>query len=255
VASPNKLAQRHLEVQADDRELSAVRDFVAAACADLGFSAERAWRTSGWRSTRRARTSSSTPTAGRATLRSASRHGAAGSRSAFSTPATVRWQVDVPHLGQLVDTKRRGGLGVFLMSRLMDEVRYPDDSSRQRMALAQAPAGAAVGVHAPHAPSLWHACRGRFGRLTRSPLRRRGSKKAARRTRAEEARLVAHAFGLAKRRAVLLQRAELSPEQTHPLRSGAPWWRKEPRLVAVSVVDADGTIWAADRAAATFTRS
>src|SRR5262245_48068997 len=245
-----------LEIPADDRRLSDVRDFVDRVCRGLGFAP---------------RVASSIRLAVDEACTNAIKHAYAGRPGVVRvTIAAARgWlearvidrgtpfdgRVDTPQLAQWVETRRKGGLGVFLMHRLMDEVRYektragnewilrkrlpkPSASFTDRMRVrwaARAAAGIVLVTAAAVAP-LW-------------------LREAAERDRSELAALRARAYGLAEAaRPVLVARAELAPEQTHLFEAVHTLMREEPRILSVEVVDTDGLIWAADRTEATFTR-
>jgi anti-anti-sigma factor len=246
---------KRLQIAADDRMLAQVRDFVGRACSELGFGA---------------RAVANVRLAVDEACTNVVKH-AYGSRPGDMTiDITARrgWleirileqgepfdgKVEIPHLGRYIDGKRKGGLGIFLMHRLMDDVRYRSTPAGNEWLLRK---------------RLPHSGRGLRGSLrvryvTRAALAlvavtalacvplwvREGSQRRG----ADERALRGLAFGLAEAaRPVLLQRAELSAEQTRLFEAVHTLLRQEPRLLSVSVVDADGLIWAADRASATFT--
>lgn len=245
-----------LEVPADERRLCDVREFTDRTCAALGFPG---------------RTAASIRLAVDEACTNVVKHAYAQQQGVVRILATAQrgWleirvvdqgtpfdgRVDMPQLAHLVEQRRKGGLGVFLMHRLMDEVRYETTpagnewilrkrlpkpaatfTERMRLQYAARAAAALVAVTATAVAPLWvHEGRER--------------------ERADLVTLRAHAFGLAEAsRAVLVHRAELSPEQTHLFEAVHALGREEPRILAIDVVDKDGTIWAADRASATFTR-
>jgi len=247
---------QRLEIAADEARLCEVRDFVDAACAGAGFPA---------------RAAANVRLAVDEACTNVIKHAYAESAGTLSITCATRgrWfevrildqgaafdgRVDLQHLGQLVESKRKGGLGVFLMHRLMDQVQYQTTPGGNewilRKRLPQAPSGLAerlrarwatraaaglVAVTAVAVTPLWLA----IGRQQ---------------SEAEMQALRAQVAGLAEAaRPVLVQRAELTPEQTHLLEAVFALARQEPRLLSIDVVDAEGSIWAADRAAATFTR-
>lgn len=164
-------------------------------------------------------------------------------------------RVTMPQLGALIDSKRKGGLGVFLMHRLMDEVAYQSTPAgnewRLRKRLPRSATGFGASMRRRYATRaalvlaavLVAAC---------TPL---GIHEARQRERAEVTALRTMAFGLAETaRPVLLQRQELSPEQTRLFEAVHAALRQEKRLLTLQVVDPEGLIWAADRADAAFTR-
>ena len=249
-------AAQHLEVGADERELSSVRDFVTQASAALGFGD---------------RTLANIRLAVDEACTNSIKHAYKGGPGTLRLTITARkrWleirvfdqgepfdgRVDMPQFRQLIDGRRRGGLGVFLMHRLMDEVRYettpagnewilrkrlprqePGLTRRMRTTYGLRAAAVLAGLTLAVCVPLWLGA----GRE---------------RVQAEEQSLRALGFGVAEAaRPVLVRRAEFSPDQTHLFEAVQSLVRQEPRLLSVTVVDRDGTIWAADRTAATFTR-
>ena len=116
---------QRIEVPADDRRLSEVRDFVTRACEQRGFGGRAL------ANIRLAVDEACTNVVkhayadGSGTLRVqvAGRRGWLEIRVA-DQGKPFDGRVEIPHLGQWIDTRRKGGFGVFLMHRLMDEVRY-----------------------------------------------------------------------------------------------------------------------------------
>ncbi len=259
MSSRNGRTER-LEIAADERHLSDVRDFIDRTCAACGF-APRAIA-----NIRLAVDEACTNVIKHAYPNGGP--GAASARLGIAAGAHRGWlevrivdqgkpfegQIDLPQLGELVEARRKGGFGMFLMHRLMDEVRYETTPAGNewilRKRLPQPPSTFARRMR------LRYALQASLGIVAISvlavtPLWLREGRQ---RERADLQALRALAFGLAEAaRPALVQRAELTPEQTHLFEAVLALGREEPRILAVDVVDRAGTIWAADRAAATFT--
>lgn len=164
-------------------------------------------------------------------------------------------RMSMPQLGALIDSKRKGGLGVFLMHRLMDSVTYQTTPAGNEWRLRKRLPRTATGF----GPSMRRRYATRAALVLSAVMLAVGAPlwihEGQQRQQAEETALRALAFGLAETaRPVLLQREELSPEQTRLFEAVHAALRQEKRLLTVQVVDPEGLIWAADRADAAFTR-
>ena len=168
--------------------------------------------------------------------------------------------VKSPDLKMYVETRRRGGLGVFLMNQLMDEVRYRASSDGNVLTMTK--------------------------RLGRSQRRRKGkgtSRRSLRftytiqafgaitllvavafsaihwrqarvieREQLNQARSTARSLGTAA--VDVLQAAEpMSPEQTHLGESIRALLKAHPEYASARVFDARGRIWASDKFEELFT--
>jgi anti-anti-sigma factor len=247
---------QRIEIAADEARLCEVRDFVDRACEAAGFTP---------------RAAANVRLAVDEACTNVIKHAYADATGSLSITCGTRgrWleirildhgaafdgRIDLQHLSELVASKRKGGLGVFLMHRLMDHVQYQTTPGGNewilRKRLPQPASDLTQRVRA-----RW-AVRAAIGLVVVSlaavaPLWVHVGRE---RDRSEMSALRAHAFGLAEAaRPVLVERAELGPDQTHLFEAVHAIARQEPRLVSIEVVDNDGSIWAADRAAATFTR-
>jgi anti-anti-sigma factor len=246
---------QRLEIPADEARLCEVRDFVDRAAAACGFTA---------------RAAANVRLAVDEACTNVVKHAYAGRAGSLSIACAARrgWfevrildqgtpfegRVDLQQLGTLVETKRKGGLGVFLMHRLMDEVRYQTTPAGNEWILRKRlPRPTSTLARRLHTRWAVRAAAGLVAVtiVAVTPLWRQIGRE---RDQAEMNAVRAHAFGLAEAaRPLLVQRTELTPEQTHLFEVVLGLARQEPRLLSIDVVDNDGTIWAADRAHATFT--
>ena len=248
-------AQR-IEIIADEAHLSEVRDFVDAVCAAAGFTPRAA------ANIRLAVDEACTNIIKHAYAgRSGTISIACGTRGRWleirilDRGAAFEGRIDLPQLGQLVESRRKGGLGVFLMHRLMDQVEYQTTPAGNEWTLRK---------HLPQAPStLAQRWRARWARRAAGVLVAVSAIAAAplwigiarQRDGAELQSLRAQVAALAEvARPVLAEGTPRTPGQSHLVEVVFALARQEPRLLSIDVVDAEGRIWAADRAQATFTR-
>jgi len=247
---------RRLEIAADVQQLDGVRAFIAEACGACGLSG---------------RDLASMRLAVDETCTNVVRHAYAEREGSLQIEVGARrgWlevrihdqgtpfdgRVEVAHLGRYIDARRKGGLGMFLVHKLVDEVRYRSTPAGNewllRKRLPRGASGLAPTLRRRYAMRVVAALAGAAGLIV-TPL---WVHEGRQRTRTELRALTTLAHGLAETaRPVLLARTELSPEQTRLFEAVHAAQMHEPRLLAVHVVDAEGTIWAADRPSATFQR-
>lgn len=247
---------RHLEIDADERQLAAVREFISGLGAELGFAA---------------RTIANIRLAVDEACTNSIKHAYKGQPGSLRLEVRARrgWleirirdqgesfdgRVAMPQMRQLVDARRRGGLGLFLMHRLMDEVRYESTPAGNEWILRKRLPRPAPGLSRRVRSTYTLRAAAVLAVLTVAVVTPLWLREGRARVQAEERALRALGFGVAEAaRPVLVGRAEFSPDQTHLFEAVQSLVRQEPRLLAVTVADRDGTIWAADRPAATFTR-
>jgi anti-anti-sigma factor len=137
----------HLEIPADENNLSEVRDFMADICARAGFSK---------------RETSNTKLAIDEACTNIIKHAymnrggeiridvqAGPGRvevNIFDRGKPFEWsEVEDPNLQEYVEIGKKGGLGIFLMNRLMDELDYSTSSAGNHLFMAKSIAAAAGG--------------------------------------------------------------------------------------------------------------
>ena len=252
---PATPSTQRLEIPADDRRLSEVRDFVTRACEDLGYTGRAL------ANIRLAVDEACTNVvkhaypdrSGTLRIQVGRRRGSLEIRVA-DQGKPFDGRVEIPHLGQWVDARRKGGFGVFLMHRLMDEVRYETTPAGNEWILRK---------RLPRPPSdLGRRLRRRYAMrgaaaivlttvAVAAPLAVHEGRKLS---RDEERTLLTRAEALAEAsRPALLEHVELSREQTRLFEAVHAFAAAEARVLSVTVVDRQGVIWASERASATFT--
>ena len=155
VQRPTFLEQ--IEVPADERRLYDVRDFVDRVCVSLGFpgGAAAIIRLAVDEACTNVVKHAYTEAEGGGRVLATAQRGWLEIRVVDQGTA-FDGRVDMPQLANLVDQRRKGGLGVFLMHRLMDEVRYDQPAGNEWILrkLRRNPPP----VHAAHAIALRGTC-------------------------------------------------------------------------------------------------
>ena len=199
-----------LELPADERRLCDGREFVGRVCAQFGFSGRAA------ASIRLAVDEACTNVvkhayaqqAGQVRILAAAHRGWLEIR-VVDQGAPFDGRVDMPQLANLVEQRRKGGLGVLLDAPADGRGALRNHSRRQRMDSAQTLAEARRHLHAAHA----RAVRGTRGRgvvaVTAAAVAPLWVHEGRERERADLVTLRALAFGLAEAaRPVLVHKAE-----------------------------------------------
>jgi len=158
----------HLEIPADENNLSEVRDFMADICARAGFSK---------------RETSNTKLAVDEACTNIIKHAYLNKGGEIridvqAEPGRVEvnifdrgepfdWsKVEDPDLEEYVEIGKKGGLGIFLMNRLMDELDYSASSSGNRLYMAKSVAGRTAAARPfilPFRPKWTATLRYKFG--------------------------------------------------------------------------------------------
>jgi len=136
----------HLEIPADENNLSEVRDFMADICARAGFSKREA-----------SNTKLAVDEACTNIIKHAYRNKGGEIRidvqaepgrvevNIFDRGEPFEWsKVEDPDLEEYVEIGKKGGLGIFLMNRLMDELDYSASSAGNRLYMAKSVAAGAA---------------------------------------------------------------------------------------------------------------
>ena len=157
----------HLEIPADENNLSEVRDFMADICARAGFSKRET-----------SNTKLAVDEACTNIIKHAYRKKGGEIRidvqaepervevNIFDRGEPFDWsKVEDPDLEEYVEIGKKGGLGIFLMNRLMDELDYSASSAGNRLYMAKSIAGstAARPFMLPFRPKWTSTLRFKFG--------------------------------------------------------------------------------------------
>ena len=158
----------HLEIPADENNLSEVRDFMADICARAGFSKRET-----------SNTKLAVDEACTNIIKHAYRKRGGDIRidvqagpgrvevNIFDRGEPFDWsEVEDPNLEEYVEIGKKGGLGIFLMNRLMDELDYSASSAGNRLYMAKSVAGGASGARPfirPLRPKWTATLRFKFG--------------------------------------------------------------------------------------------
>ncbi|UCF04616.1 MAG: anti-sigma factor antagonist [bacterium] len=136
----------HLEIPADENNLSEVRDFISDICFRVGFSKRET------NNTKLAMDEACT------NIIKHAYHEQGGviridvqaepgkvEISIFDRGEAFDWsKIEDPDLQQYVEIGKKGGLGIFLMNRLMDDIDYRSSEAGNRLYMVKSSAGAAV---------------------------------------------------------------------------------------------------------------
>ncbi len=157
----------HLEIPADENNLSEVRDFMADICARAGFSKRET-----------SNTKLAVDEACTNIIKHAYRNKGGSIRidvqaepgrvevNIFDRGEPFDWsKVEDPDLEEYVEIGKKGGLGIFLMNRLMDELDYSSSSAGNRLFMAKsiAAGSAARPFILPLRPKWTETLRFKFG--------------------------------------------------------------------------------------------
>ncbi len=141
----------HLEIPADENNLSEVRDFIAGVCRQAGFSKRET------NNTKLAMDEACTniikhaykDTAGNIRIE-VTAHPGNIEINIFDRGKTFEWSnIKDPDLQRYVEIGKKGGLGIYLMNRLMDDLDYRSSPEGNRLYMAKRSEGAAILTHAP----------------------------------------------------------------------------------------------------------
>ena len=171
-------------------------------------------------------------------------------------------KVHVPDLRRYVATGRKGGLGLFLMNRLMDEVSYNVTASGNVLTMRKNLLGRRKRLPLAWKRPIWHrSLRFKFSLYASGVLSVIVAAAFAfsivRHERTITRSVVAGAEAVSNTVAsqsgeVLLSRVTLSVEQTLLNETIAQALRENPEIASVVVVDSDGNVWASDRPSQLF---
>ncbi|MCK4351066.1 MAG: SpoIIE family protein phosphatase, partial [Candidatus Krumholzibacteria bacterium] len=134
----------HLEIPADENNLGEVRDFISDVCAQAGFSNRET-----------SNTKLAVDEACTNIIKHAYKEKGGDIRidvqaepgsieiNIFDRGEAFDWStIEDPNLQEYVEIGKKGGLGIFLMNRLMDELDYSSSSAGNRLFMAKSMAGA-----------------------------------------------------------------------------------------------------------------
>ena len=134
----------HLEIPADENNLGEVRDFISDVCARAGFSKRET-----------SNTKLAVDEACTNIIKHAYQEKGGDIRidvqaergnieiNIFDRGEAFDWStIEDPNLQEYVEIGKKGGLGIFLMNRLMDELNYSSSSAGNRLFMAKSMAGA-----------------------------------------------------------------------------------------------------------------
>lgn len=157
----------HLEIPADENNLSEVRDFMADICTRAGFSMRET-----------SNTKLAVDEACTNIIKHAYKNRGGTIRidvqaepgrvevNIFDRGEPFEWsKIEDPDLQEYVEIGKKGGLGIFLMNRLMDELDYSSSSAGNRLYMAKSMAGARAArpFMLPLRPSWTATLRFKFG--------------------------------------------------------------------------------------------
>ncbi|MCU0640159.1 MAG: anti-sigma factor antagonist [Candidatus Krumholzibacteria bacterium] len=141
----------NLEIPADENNLSEVRDFIADVCRQAGFSKRET------NNTKLAMDEACTNI-----IKHAYKDSAGSIRievnaypgnievNIFDKGKTFEWSnIKDPDLQRYVEIGKKGGLGIYLMNRLMDDLDYSSSPDGNRLYMAKRSEGSAALTHAP----------------------------------------------------------------------------------------------------------
>ena len=171
-------------------------------------------------------------------------------------------KVHVPDLRRYVATGRKGGLGLFLMNRLMDEVAYNVTASGNVLTMRKNLLGKRKRLPLAWKKPIWHrSLRFKFSLYASGVLvvivAAAFSFSIVRHERTITREVVAGAEAVSHTVAsqsseVLLSRVALSVEQTLLNETVAQAIKENPEIASVVVVDSDGNVWASDKPSQLF---
>jgi len=171
-------------------------------------------------------------------------------------------KVRVPDLRRYVATGRKGGLGLFLMNRLMDSVSYNVTSSGNTLTMKKDLSGKRKRVPLAWRRPIWHkSLRFKFSLYASAILLGIVAsafiyfvvRQDSTITREVIARSQAITDAIANQSMeLLLSREALSVEQTLLNETIVRTMKENPHIASVVVTDKDGTIWASDRSSQVF---
>jgi serine phosphatase RsbU (regulator of sigma subunit)/anti-sigma regulatory factor (Ser/Thr protein kinase)/transposase len=171
-------------------------------------------------------------------------------------------KVRVPDLRRYVATGRKGGLGLFLMNRLMDDVSYNVTSSGNVLTMRKDLLGKRKRLPLAWKGRIWHkSLRFKFSLYASAILFAIVASAffyfVVRQDRTITKEVVARSTAISEAIAgqsteLLLSREALSVEQTLLNETIARTLKENPHIASVMVVDREGTIWASDRPSQVF---
>jgi len=255
----------HLEIPGEERYLGQVRDFIDSVCAELDIAPK---------------TVNSMKLAIDEACSNIIRHAYRQKKGSIQINITAQGQnnisvslvdqgesfdlnkVHVPDLRRYVATGRKGGLGLFLMNRLMDEVTYNVTQSGNVLTMKKNFLGKRKRLPLAWKKTIWHkSLRFKFSLYGSAVLMTIVATVflmfIVRHERTITAEILARGQVVAETIAnqsseLLLSRVALSVEQTL-LNEGISGTIKEnPEIASIMVVDLDGNVWASNRPSQLF---